>query len=59
MKEAKQAAANFFNKDARVNIRISEYNLRQVKYRAMQEGLPYQTFIASIIHKFLQKPYQA
>lgn len=40
-------------KDKRVNIRISERDLLELKRIAMQEGLPYQTFIASILHKYV------
>ena len=53
-----EAAENHLAKTARTNIRISEYDLKQVKYRAMREGLPYQTLLSSIIHKYVQQPYQ-
>lgn len=48
----KKAAANFLKKNARINIRISEYDLAKIKQRAAFEGIPYQTLIASILHKF-------
>lgn len=51
---AQAAARNFFRKNARLNIRISEHDLLQLKLRAAREGLPYQTLAASIIHKFVQ-----
>jgi predicted DNA binding CopG/RHH family protein len=38
-------------KDYRVNIRISGDDLRAIQLKAMEEGLPYQTFISSVIHK--------
>jgi predicted DNA binding CopG/RHH family protein len=38
-------------KDHRLNIRISEQDLKAIQVKAMEEGLPYQTFIASVIHK--------
>jgi predicted DNA binding CopG/RHH family protein len=41
-----------FRKDKRINIRISEKDLIQLQRRAVKEGLPYQTFISSILHKF-------
>ncbi len=50
--EAKQIAANTLRKDARVNIRISSTDLRRLKERAAFKGLPYQTFIASILHEY-------
>lgn len=42
-----------FRKDKRVNIRISERDLTKLQVRALEEGLPYQTFISSILHKFV------
>jgi len=42
-----------FRKDKRVNIRISERDLAKLQVKALEEGLPYQTFIASILHKFV------
>lgn len=40
-------------KDARINIRISSRDLRALQKRALEEGMPYQTLIASILHKFV------
>ena len=42
-----------FRKDKRINIRISEKDLIKLQRRAVKEGLPYQTFISSILHKFI------
>lgn len=50
--KAHQAAARYLNKGARINIRISEVDLDHIKQKAAYEGLPYQTLIASILHKF-------
>ena len=55
-REAEQAARNFMRKDARLNIRLNQHDLTQLKIRAAQEGLPYQTLAASIIHKFVHAP---
>lgn len=52
-KLAKQAAKNFMKRDNRINIRISGADLNMVRRIAVQEGLPYQTLLASIIHKFV------
>ena len=49
---AKKAAANSLKKEARINIRISQIDLDHLKQRAAYEGLPYQTLIASILHKY-------
>ena len=40
-------------KDKRINIRISQHDLFGIQAKAVQEGIPYQTFIASIIHKYV------
>lgn len=45
-------AKNTFRKDARVNIRISSKDLEALRKRAVEEGIPYQTLIASILHKY-------
>ncbi len=42
-----------FRKDRRLNIRISGKDLEALQKRALIEGIPYQTFIASILHKFI------
>ena len=42
-----------FRKDRRVNIRISGRDLEAFQKRAPEEGLPYQTLISSLIHKFV------
>ena len=41
-----------FRKDRRLNIRISSKDLEAIQKRAMEEGLPYQTLIASLLHKY-------
>jgi predicted DNA binding CopG/RHH family protein len=40
-------------KTRNVNIRISESVLEQLKRRSKEEGIPYQTLISSILHKFV------
>ncbi len=47
-----EAASNFMKKDARINIRVSQFDLNRIKRVAADEGLPYQTLIASVLHKF-------
>ncbi len=51
--EIREAACATLRKDKRVNIRITERDLIQIKKTAVREGLPYQTLISSILHKFL------
>jgi predicted DNA binding CopG/RHH family protein len=42
-----------FRKDKRVNIRISEKDLLDLQKRAVRQGIPYQTLIASVLHKYI------
>ena len=42
-----------FKKDARINIRLSSRDLRSLQAKALMEGMPYQTFVSSILHKFI------
>jgi predicted DNA binding CopG/RHH family protein len=41
-----------FRKDRRLNIRISTKDLEAIQKRALEEGLPYQTLISSLLHKY-------
>jgi len=45
-------ARAMFRKDKRVNIRISEKDLLDLQKRALREGIPYQTLISSVLHKY-------
>ncbi len=47
-----EIARNTFRKDQRMNIRISKADLIRIKAKAAEEGIPYQTLVASIIHKY-------
>ena len=51
-KIAKVAASNYFKKAARINIRLSNNDLSRIKQLAAHEGLPYQTLISSLLHKY-------
>ena len=46
-------AKNALRKDKRVNIRISENDLVELQRKAVRDGLPYQTLISSVLHKFV------
>ena len=59
MKSAKRDRSRYtryatatFRKDRRLNIRISSKDLEAIQKRAIEEGLPYQTLIASLLHKY-------
>ena len=41
-----------FRKDRRLNIRLSSKDLEAIQKRALKEGLPYQTLISSLLHKY-------
>src|SRR5215210_3368191 len=49
----KAAARATAIKDRRVNIRLSSGDLSDIQVRALQEGVPYQTLIASVLHKYV------
>lgn len=53
MKTARQAARNTFNKTRRVNLRVTERDFNLAHARAREEGIPYQTLLSSVIHKYL------
>lgn len=50
---AVQAARRYMRKDSRINIRLSSADLEMLKQRAVEEGLPYQSLIASVLHKYV------
>ena len=49
----RDAARATFIKDRRVNIRLSAADLMDIQARAYEEGVPYQTLIASVLHKYV------
>ncbi len=53
IEEARQAARNTFNKTKRVNLRVTERDFNLAHSRAREEGIPYQTLLSSVIHKYL------
>ena len=53
IKKLQKYARNTLQKDKRINIRMSSKDLDQVQAIAAQEGIPYQTLISSIIHKYV------
>jgi len=40
-------------KDKRVNIRLSAVDLMDIQAKALEEGMPYQTLIASVLHRYV------
>ena len=53
MEAARKAARATFNKTRRVNLRMTERDFSLAHARAREEGLPYQTLLSSVIHKYL------
>ncbi len=54
IKQLKSAAKEYVKKhETKMNIRISKEELDKIKQRAEQEGLKYQTFIKSVLHKYI------
>lgn len=50
----RSAAAATLRKDARINIRLSSRDLRALQSLALREGIPYQTLVASVLHKYVE-----
>jgi len=51
--EYQEAARAFFRKDRRVNIRMSNRDILALQEIALEDGIPYQTLMASILHKYV------
>jgi len=50
----RQIAESTFKKDARINVRISSRDLTAIQKKALAEGIPYQTLVSSVLHKFVE-----
>lgn len=48
-----KAAEETSKKDKRINIRISSRDLEALQRRALEEGLPYQSLVSSLLHKYV------
>jgi predicted DNA binding CopG/RHH family protein len=53
IKKHQQYARNTLRKDKRVNIRISSRDLEALQTKAVEDGIPYQTLMGSILHRFV------
>lgn len=53
LQKLKAAARATAMKDRRVNIRLSSIDLGDIQVKALEEGVPYQTLIASVLHKYV------
>ncbi len=53
MRKWQTVARETLKKDKRINIRMTEHDFESIQRKAIQEGLPYQTLISSLIHKYI------
>jgi len=53
MRKFQEAAKATLSKDKRINIRISSRDLGSLQRRAVRYGMPYQTLIASVLHRYI------
>jgi predicted DNA binding CopG/RHH family protein len=51
-KQYEEYARYSLNKQKRINIRMSERDLKKIRAKAIEEGLPYQSLITMLIHKY-------
>lgn len=49
----REYAKSTLQKNKRINIRLSERDLVHIQRKAVEEGLPYQTLISSVLHKYI------
>jgi len=50
----KTAANNTFKKDRRITIRLYDHDFMGIQKKAMEMGIPYQTLISGIIHRYIE-----
>ncbi len=50
----KSAADNTFKKDKRITIRLYEHDYKGIQKKAMEMGIPYQTLISGLIHRYIE-----
>jgi predicted DNA binding CopG/RHH family protein len=53
-KQYEEHARYSLNKQKRINIRMNERDLRRIRAKAIEEGIPYQSLIAMLIHKYIE-----
>jgi len=57
-REIQSSAEVAFKKDKRINIRLSGHDLSAIQRRALEEGIPYQTLVSSVLHKYVSGTLQ-
>ena len=58
LENLRESARATGQKDQRINIRLSRSDLQAIRTRALQEGIPYQTLISSVLHKYVSGTLQ-
>ena len=54
-KRLQEIARNTLNKTRNINLRLSQRDLQKLKTKAAEEGIPYQTLVSSVLHKFANR----
>jgi len=54
IEKIKSAARNTFKKDRRITIRLYDHDLKGIQKKAMEMGIPYQTLISGMIHRYVE-----
>ena len=50
----KAAAQSTFKKDKRITIRLYDHDFKGIQKKALQMGIPYQTLISGVIHRYVE-----
>ncbi|MGZ5884462.1 MAG: CopG family antitoxin [Burkholderiaceae bacterium] len=58
MKQLKASVKTKLSKRKSINLRLLENDLQRIKTEAIKEGIPYQTLISSILHKYVQCDFE-
>ncbi len=54
LEQIKMAAKNTFKKDKKITIRLYDHDYKGIQKKALEMGLPYQTLISGIIHRYVE-----
>ena len=54
LEKLRSVATNTFKKDRRITIRLYDHDYRGIQKKAMEMGIPYQTLISSMIHRYVE-----
>ncbi len=54
LSEVAKAAEKTFRKNRRITIRLYDHDLKGIQKKAMEQGIPYQTLISGMIHRYVE-----